>query len=56
MKKLIDLIHPFRLGNTRFERYYAAILGDGVGYPTADEARKDLRRLDLTTAYTRWTF
>ncbi len=56
MKKLIDLIHPFRPGNNRFERYYAAILGDGVGYPTADEARKDLRRLDLMTAYTRWTF
>ncbi|HEV2528861.1 MAG TPA: hypothetical protein VGT61_10480 [Thermomicrobiales bacterium] len=27
----------------RFDRYYAGIAKSGVGYPTADEARKDLR-------------
>ena len=28
---------------TQFDSYYANLLGEGSGYPTADEARRDLR-------------
>lgn len=28
--------------NTRFNRYYGNVLGTGAGYPTADEARRDM--------------
>ena len=31
---------------SRFDRYYARVLRPGVGYPTADEARRDLSRVD----------
>jgi hypothetical protein len=27
-----------------FDSYYAGLLREGSGYPTADEARRDLRR------------
>lgn len=30
----------------RFNRYYGNILRTGVGYPTADEARRDLAQYD----------
>jgi hypothetical protein len=26
-----------------FDSYYSGLLGEGSGYPTADEARRDLR-------------
>ncbi len=29
--------------NGRFDRYYAGVLHEGAGYPTADEARQDMR-------------
>ena len=28
--------------NARFNRYYGNVLGTGAGYPTADEARRDM--------------
>lgn len=28
--------------NSRFQRYYGNIATKGVGYPTADEARRDM--------------
>lgn len=31
-------------GNARFGRYYGDLLREGTGYPTADEARRDLAR------------
>ena len=31
--------------NARFERYYSDVARAGVGYPTADEARKDMQQL-----------
>ena len=31
--------------NTRFDRYYGDVVRSGVGYPTADEARKDMQQL-----------
>ena len=33
---------------SRFDRYYARVLRPGVGYPTADEARRDLSRVDAS--------
>ena len=55
MKNLFKLINPFRATNSRFDRYYSGIIGSGSGYPTADEARKDLRNYDQSTGYTRWS-
>lgn len=31
-----------RTGGSRFDRYYGDVIRAGVGYPTADEARRDL--------------
>lgn len=28
--------------NTRFNRYYGNVIHTGAGYPTADEARRDM--------------
>ena len=33
-------------GNGRFDRYYGDVARAGVGYPTADEARKDMQQLN----------
>jgi hypothetical protein len=33
-------------GSSRFDRYYVGVLETGAGFPTADEARKDLRNYD----------
>lgn len=41
-------------GASRFDRYYAGVVGDGAGYPTADEARKDLRHITRQQAYAHW--
>ena len=38
-----------------FDRYYAGIIGSGSGYPTADEARRDLRTYDQATGYAFWS-
>ncbi len=32
--------------SSRFDRYYSSVLRSGSGYPTADEARKDLNSYD----------
>ena len=41
---------------SRFDRYYTGVLrsGAGAGYPTADEARQDLRRIDAGNAANTW--
>ena len=31
---------------TRFQRYYGNVLRTGSGYPTADEARRDMAQSD----------
>ena len=54
MKNLLNLITPFRGKNSRFERYYSGVIGDGSGYPTADEARRDLRTYDHYSGYGLW--
>lgn len=55
MKALLHLINPFRAVNNRFDRYYSGVIGSGSGYPTADEARRDLRTYDQSTGYAHWT-
>ena len=49
MKTLRSLLTPFRGSSARFDRYYGGILRSGSGYPTADEARQDLRRRDKSS-------
>ena len=49
VKTLRQLFHrPARRADSRFDRYYTEIARSGVGYPTADEARRDLRDHDRT--------
>jgi hypothetical protein len=43
-----------RRSGSRFNRYYGGILHSGVGYPTADEARRDLAAYDRTTLPFGW--
>ena len=38
----------------RFNRYYGHIARSGAGYPTADEARRDLRDYDRTMINFGW--
>ncbi|MGI8475106.1 MAG: hypothetical protein ACR2OO_01845 [Thermomicrobiales bacterium] len=53
MKTLRSLFHPFRGpgASGRFDRYYAGVLRPGSGYPTADEARKDMRQQSQATQH-----
>jgi hypothetical protein len=47
MKLLRNLFNRMGGGSSaRFDRYYSDVARPGVGYPTADEARKDMRQLD----------
>ncbi len=43
MKTLQILRKTFRPSPARFDRYYTAVIRQGTGYPTADEARRDMR-------------
>jgi len=40
--------------NGRFERYYGDVDRAGVGYPTADEARKDMQQLHRSVSRYGW--
>jgi len=40
--------------STRFDRYYIGVLETGAGYPTADEARKDLNNYDNSFSAYGW--
>ncbi|CAN5772916.1 hypothetical protein BH24CHL3_BH24CHL3_05060 [soil metagenome] len=40
--------------STRFDRYYISVLETGAGYPTADEARKDLNNYDNSFSAYGW--
>jgi hypothetical protein len=42
MKTIRNLLNPFRVSARRFDRYYQGVIGPGAGYPTYDEARKDM--------------
>lgn len=41
-------------GGSRFDRYYSEVIRSGAGYPTADEARRDLQRYDRTSHTYGW--
>jgi hypothetical protein len=43
-----------RSGGSRFERYYGGIVRSGTGYPTADEARRDLVAYDRSNVPFGW--
>jgi hypothetical protein len=43
-----------RRSGSRFQRYYGGVLRSGAGYPTADEARRDLTAYDRTTQPFGW--
>ncbi len=38
-----------------FDRYYSGVLRPGAGYPTADEARRDLRHYDRSLGPFGWS-
>jgi hypothetical protein len=42
MKTIKNLLNPFRVSGRRFDRYYQGVIGPGAGYPTYDEARRDM--------------
>jgi len=39
---------------TKFDRYYVGLLQPGAGYPTADEARRDLAEYNRTMFLNGW--
>jgi hypothetical protein len=41
-----NFLASFRFTGSRFDTYYAHLLGQGTGFPTADEARKDVAQRD----------
>jgi hypothetical protein len=48
------LNRPFRARGTRFDRYYVGLLKPGAGYPTADEARRDLAEFRRSMYFDGW--
>jgi hypothetical protein len=44
MKLLRTILNRAPRGASRFDRYYGEVIRPGVGYPTADEARRDMIR------------
>lgn len=42
MKTIRTLLSPFRVSGRRYDRYYQGVIGPGSGYPTYDEARRDI--------------
>lgn len=53
MKKLFG--RSTRISGGRFERYYGNVARSGAGFPTADEARKDLRMREPHNSPYGWT-
>ena len=54
MKTLRNLFTRKSNGSGRFERYYGRVIHSGAGYPTADEARQDLRNYDKNMIMIGW--
>jgi len=50
MKTISRFLNPFRKTVGRNDRYYQGVIGQGSGYPTFDEARKDLLMRDAAIA------
>jgi hypothetical protein len=54
MNRVISILtRPFG-GNGRFDRYYGNVLRSGEGYPTADEAKRDMRSQEAQKALVGW--
>ena len=54
MNRVIEILtRPFG-GNGRFDRYYGNVLRSGEGYPTADEAKRDMRSQEAQKALVGW--
>ena len=55
MKLLRTLFNrPSRRAGSRFDRYYGDVVRAGAGYPTADEARRDLADHQRTLIHNGW--
>ena len=57
MKSLRNLWTRTRMnsaGGSRFSRYYGDVAKSGAGYPTADEARRDMVRHDRVVNRYSW--
>jgi hypothetical protein len=55
MSLLRNLFNRVGAGSSaRFDRYYGDVARAGVGYPTADEARRDMLQLDRTVGRYGW--
>ena len=54
MSLLRNLIERVSAGSGRFDRYYGDVIRSGVGYPTADEARKDMIAFDRSVNRYGW--
>ena len=55
MNMLRNLLNRVGGGQSaRFDRYYGDVARAGVGYPTADEARKDMQQLHRTVSRYGW--
>ena len=50
MKSIGRFFGPFRMTVRRNDRYYQGVIAPGAGYPTYDEARKDLMVRDAAIA------
>ena len=55
MSLLRNLFRRVNAGSSpRFDRYYGDVARSGVGYPTADEARKDMQQLHRAVSRYGW--
>lgn len=53
MKLIKAILNPFAEAG-RFNRYYGNVIQTGAGYPTADEAKQDMRRQELSKSMIGW--
>lgn len=54
MKTIRTLFRRPAPATSRFDRYYGEVLRAGAGYPTADEARRDMQRHTTATQPFGW--
>lgn len=53
MKFIKSILNPFSEAG-RFNRYYGNLIQAGEGYPTADEAKQDMRRQEQSKSMIGW--
>jgi hypothetical protein len=54
MNRVIAILTKPFAGNSRFDRYYGNVLRSGEGYPTADEAKRDMRSQEAQKSFAGW--